>query len=256
MSLLVRCKGVVKRFGSLVVLNELDFQLRPAEKLAVIGRSGSGKSTLLRVLMTLETIDSGCVEIDGQILWDMASDGSCRRVGNAGLRQVRSKLGMVFQQFNLFPHMSALDNVALAPRLSGTMAADMARRRAGELLEKVGLGSKLDAYPAELSGGQQQRVAIARALAMRPKIMLFDEVTSALDPELVGEVLAVIRELAHEHGLAMIIVTHQMGFAREVADRVCFFDSGKIVEEGPPDIMLASPRHEGTRAFLRAILEA
>jgi polar amino acid transport system ATP-binding protein len=255
MSLLVRCEGVVKRFGSLAVLNELDFELRQGEKLAVIGRSGSGKSTLLRVLMTLENIDSGRVEIDGQVLWDMAPDGSCRRVADARLRQIRSKLGMVFQQFNLFPHMSALENVALAPRLSRTMSTETAHARARELLERVGLGSKLDAYPAELSGGQQQRVAIARALAMRPKIMLFDEVTSALDPELVGEVLGAIRTLAHEHGLAMIIVTHQMGFAREVADRVCFFDAGRIVEEGPPDIVLASPQNEGTRAFLKAVLE-
>jgi polar amino acid transport system ATP-binding protein len=162
---------------------------------------------------------------------------------------------MVFQQFNLFPHMNALENVALAPRLSRVLSGEAARGRARELLERVGLGSKLSAYPAELSGGQQQRVAIARALAMRPKIMLFDEVTSALDPELVGEVLAVVRSLAHEHGLAMIIVTHQMGFAREVADRVCFFDSGRIIEEGPPDIMLSSPRNESTRAFLKAVLE-
>ncbi len=255
MSLLVRCEGVVKRFGSLAVLNGLDFHLQQGEKLAVIGRSGSGKSTLLRVLMTLETIDRGRVEIDGQMLWDMAADGTSKRVGDAELRQIRSKLGMVFQQFNLFPHMTALENVALAPRLSGSVSAGSARERARELLERVGLGSKLNAYPAELSGGQQQRVAIARALAMRPKIMLFDEVTSALDPELVGEVLAVMRNLAHEHGLAMIIVTHQMAFAREVADRVCFFDSGQIVEEGPPNIMLTSPRNESTRAFLRAVLE-
>jgi polar amino acid transport system ATP-binding protein len=255
MSLLVNCEGVIKRFGSLAVLNGLDFQLKEGEKLAVIGRSGSGKSTLLRVLMTLETIDSGRVDIDSQTLWEPSPDGTCSRMNDAGLRQIRSKLGMVFQQFNLFPHMTALENVALAPRLSGLLSAGAARERAKELLERVGLSPKLDAYPAEMSGGQQQRVAIARALAMRPKIMLFDEVTSALDPELVGEVLGVMRSLAHEHGLAMIIVTHQMGFAREVADRVCFFDSGRIMEEGPPDIVLSSPRHESTRAFLKAVVE-
>jgi polar amino acid transport system ATP-binding protein len=255
MSLLVNCEGVIKRFGSLAVLNGLDFQLKEGEKLAVIGRSGSGKSTLLRVLMTLETIDSGRVDIDSQTLWEPSPDGTCSRMNDAGLRQIRSKLGMVFQQFNLFPHMTALENVALAPRLSGLLSAGAARKRATELLDMVGLSPKLNSYPAEMSGGQQQRVAIARALAMRPKIMLFDEVTSALDPELVGEVLGVMRSLAHEHGLAMIIVTHQMGFAREVADRVCFFDSGRIMEEGPPDIVLSSPRHESTRAFLKAVLE-
>jgi polar amino acid transport system ATP-binding protein len=255
MSLLVNCEGVIKRFGSLAVLNGLDFQLKEGEKLAVIGRSGSGKSTLLRVLMTLETIDSGRVDIDSQTVWEPSPDGTCSRVNDAGLRQIRSKLGMVFQQFNLFPHMTALENVALAPRLSGLLSAGAARKRATELLDMVGLSPKLNSYPAEMSGGQQQRVAIARALAMRPKIMLFDEVTSALDPELVGEVLGVMRSLAHEHGLAMIIVTHQMGFAREVADRVCFFDSGRIMEEGPPDIVLSSPRHESTRAFLKAVLE-
>src|SRR6185436_5049306 len=171
MSLLVDCEGVIKRFGSLAVLNGLDFRLKQGEKLAVIGRSGSGKSTLLRVLMTLETIDSGRVEIDGQTLWKTGTDGSCSRIDDTGLRRIRSKLGMVFQQFNLFPHMTALENVALAPRLSGGLSRGDADQRARELLERVGLAAKLNAYPAELSGGQQQRVAIARALAMRPKIM-------------------------------------------------------------------------------------
>jgi polar amino acid transport system ATP-binding protein len=237
------------------VLDGLDFDLGEGEKVAVIGRSGSGKSTLLRVLMTLEEVDTGLVEIDGEALWSPDGGGGAVRADSAALRRIRSKVGMVFQHFNLFPHKCALDNVALAPHLVGGLSRTEARDRARELLEQVGLGDKLKSYPAELSGGQQQRVAIARALAMRPKIMLFDEVTSALDPELVGEVLAVIRTLAHEHALAMIIVTHQMGFAMEIADRVCFFENGRVLEQGPPEVILGQPANERTRAFLRAVLE-
>lgn len=255
MSSLVKCRGLSKRFGSLVVLDGLDFDLENGGKVAVIGRSGSGKSTLLRVLMTLEDVDSGLVEIDGEALWLPKDDGTAVRSDASVVRRIRSKVGMVFQQFNLFPHKSALDNVALAPQLSAGLSRKAAQERARELLAQVGLSDKLGSYPVELSGGQQQRVAIARALALRPKIMLFDEVTSALDPELVGEVLAVIRKLAHEHALAMIIVTHQMGFAREIADHVCFFEDGQILEQGPPEVILGQPRNERTRAFLRAVLE-
>jgi polar amino acid transport system ATP-binding protein len=256
MTLLVKCRNVSKKFGSHLVLDKLDFDLAPHEKVAVIGRSGSGKSTLLRILMTLETVESGLVEIDGERLWDPDSGTKSRQSDAATIRAIRAKIGMVFQQFNLFPHQTALKNVALAPYLAGGLSREEARLRAVELLTSVGLADKFDAYPAQLSGGQQQRVAIARALAMRPKIMLFDEVTSALDPEVVGEVLAVIRQLGSEHSVAMILVTHQMGFAKEFADRVCFFDSGRILEQGPPDRVLGQPENERTRAFLRAVLEA
>jgi len=255
MSSLVKCRGLSKRFGSSVVLDGLDFDLENGGKVAVIGRSGSGKSTLLRVLMTLEDVDSGLVEIDGEALWLPQDDGTAVRSDASVVRRIRSKVGMVFQQFNLFPHKSALDNVALAPQLSAGLSRKAAQERARELLAQVGLSDKLESYPVELSGGQQQRVAIARALALRPKIMLFDEVTSALDPELVGEVLAVIRKLAYEHALAMIIVTHQMGFARDIADHVCFFEDGQILEQGPPEVILGQPKNERTRAFLRAVLE-
>lgn len=254
MSLLVKCRGLSKRYGNLVVLDNLDFDLASGEKVAVIGRSGSGKSTLLRVLMTLETLDAGSIEIEGDSLWT-PNGNSSRRADDATVRRLRAKIGMVFQQFNLFPHKSALENVALAPQLVGGLTAAQARERGRELLSDVGLSDKLDSYPSQLSGGQQQRVAIARALAMRPKIMLFDEVTSALDPELVGEVLEVIRRLATEHSVAMILVTHQMGFAREVADRVCFFEGGRILEQGPPEAVLGQPKNERTQAFLRAVLQ-
>ena len=252
---MVVAEGVHKCFGRLEVLKGIDLAVAPGEVLCVIGRSGSGKSTLLRCINHLEKIDAGRLSVDGELVGYQERNGRLYELPDNEVCRKRAEIGMVFQRFNLFPHMTALENVALAPRLSGLLSAGAARKRATELLDMVGLSPKLNSYPAEMSGGQQQRVAIARALAMRPKIMLFDEVTSALDPELVGEVLGVMRSLAHEHGLAMIIVTHQMGFAREVADRVCFFDSGRIMEEGPPDIVLSSPRHESTRAFLKAVLE-
>ncbi|MGF7158399.1 polar amino acid transport system ATP-binding protein [Rhodoligotrophos appendicifer] len=256
MSLLVKCRGLSKRYGAHVVLDKLNFDLADNEKVAIIGRSGSGKSTLLRVLMTLEDVDEGLVEIEGVNLWEPSSKGGVKRAEAATVRAIRSRIGMVFQQFNLFPHKTALENVALAPHLVGKLSRDASRVRATELLASVGLADKLKAYPAQLSGGQQQRVAIARALAMRPKIMLFDEVTSALDPEVVGEVLEVIRKLAAEHSVAMILVTHQMGFAKEIADRVCFFDDGRILEEGPPESVLGNPKNERTQVFLKAVLEA
>ena len=253
---MVRFEKVRKTFGPLVVLDDFDFQAIKAERVAIIGPSGSGKSTLLRVLMTLEPIDSGFVEVEGEPLWHMPKNGELVKADARHLRKVRGKVGMVFQLFNLFPNMTALGNVAIAPRRVLGLGKEEARERAREMLEMVGLSDKLDSYPAQLSGGQMQRVAIARALAMRPKVMLFDEVTSALDPELVGEVLNVMRQLAHEHELTMLIVTHEMNFAREIADRVCFFDAGRIVEEGPPGEILSAPKNERTQAFLKAVLEA
>ncbi|EWY36701.1 arginine ABC transporter ATP-binding protein [Skermanella stibiiresistens SB22] len=258
---MIRFKGISKAFGSLTVLDNLDLDIAPAEKVALIGPSGSGKSTLLRVLMTLERPDTGSIEIDGAPLWHMPGKGGAKNGGlvpaDAGhLREMRKNVGMVFQQFNLFPHMTVLRNVTEAPVHVLGIGKDEAEARARDLLELVGLRDKLGHYPAQLSGGQQQRVAIARALAMRPRVMLFDEVTSALDPETVGEVLNVIRKLAEEHNLTMLMVTHQMGFAREFADRVCFFYQGRICEQGPPDQLFNHPREERTQAFLRAVLES
>ncbi|MCA1510398.1 ectoine/hydroxyectoine ABC transporter ATP-binding protein EhuA [Bradyrhizobium sp. NBAIM01] len=247
---------VMKRFGSLVVLKNLNLSVARGEKVALIGPSGSGKTTLLRTLMTLEPIDGGLIEVEGESFTHECIDGRLVPAKEAYLRRIRGKIGMVFQQFNLFPHMTALQNVIEAPVHVLGLPKDEAIERAVSLLGKVGLVDRKDHYPAQLSGGQQQRVAIARALAMRPKILLFDEITSALDPELVHEVLQVMRQLGEEHDLTMLIVTHQMGFASEVADRVCFFSEGEIVEQGPPDVIFHKPAHERTRAFLRAVLDA
>jgi polar amino acid transport system ATP-binding protein len=251
---IIRFASVGKSFGKNEVLADLDLEVARGEKLAIIGPSGSGKSTVLRVLMTLESIDRGLVEVDGVPVWTMVRDGREVAADENHLRAVRSRIGMVFQQFNLFPHMTVLRNVSEAPRRVLGLTRDAAEARARDFLQRVGLSSKEGAYPAQLSGGQQQRVAIARALAMQPSIMLFDEVTSALDPELVGEVLAVMRDLAKGGDLTMIFVTHQMDFAREIADRVCFFDGGRIVEEGTPDKIFLAPSQERTRAFLAAVL--
>jgi polar amino acid transport system ATP-binding protein len=253
---MVRFEAVSKRYGSLTVLDGLDLDDGRGEKVAIIGPSGSGKTTVLRMLMTLETIDDGIIYVDGEPLTHMKKNGRLERANLAHTRRVRSKIGMVFQSFNLFPHMTALQNCIEAPMTVLKMSRSEAESRAAELLAMVGLSEKKGHYPAQLSGGQQQRVAIARALAMRPKIMLFDEVTSALDPELVGEVLQVIRRLAKEHDLTMLMVTHQMGFAREFADRICFFYQGKICEQGAPDQFFSAPRNERTRQFLHAVLEA
>jgi polar amino acid transport system ATP-binding protein len=253
---MVRFDGVSKRYGPLTVLDALDLEVAQGEKVAIIGPSGSGKTTVLRMLMTLETIDSGVIYVEGEPLTHMQKNGRLEPADQAHIRRVRSKIGMVFQSFNLFPHMTAMQNCIEAPMTVLRMSRKEAEARASELLSMVGLSEKKNHYPSQLSGGQQQRVAIARALAMRPKIMLFDEVTSALDPELVGEVLQVIRRLAKEHDLTMLMVTHQMGFAREFADRICFFSQGKICEEGPPDRLFSSPQNERTRQFLRAVLEA
>ena len=254
---MVQFRGVTKRYGDLTVLDHLDLVIQPGEKVAIIGPSGSGKSTLLRALMTLETIDDGVIMVDGEPLTHMPdASGQLVRASARHQRSVRGKVGMVFQSFNLFPHMNALQNVMEAPvQVLGLPKAE-AREGAEELLAMVGLEDKFDHYPSQLSGGQQQRVAIARALAMRPKVMLFDEVTSALDPELCGEVLNVIRRLGDAHRLTMLMVTHQMGFAREFADRVCFFNEGRIHEQGSPDELFGNPQQERTQAFLSAVNEA
>ncbi len=253
---MVRFSGVTKRYGALTVLDELDLEIARGEKVAIIGPSGSGKSTLLRVLMTLDPLTDGMIEVDGEPLMHMHKNGVLVPASLRHLRRVRSKIGMVFQNFNLFPHMTALANTIEAPIQVLGLSRQEATERARELLALVGLEDKCNHYPSQLSGGQQQRVAIARALAMRPKVMLFDEVTSALDPELCGEVLNVIRRLGSEHDLTMLMVTHQMGFAREFADRVCFFSEGKIIEQGPPQQFFAAPQHERTQQFLRAVKEA
>lgn len=252
---IIKFDKVVKRFGDVTVLDELDFQVQPGEKVTIIGPSGSGKSTVLRILMTLEPISGGVVHVDGAPLWHEEGPSGLRPASAQHLREMRSKMGMVFQQFNLFPHMTVERNLTEAPtQVLGVPRAE-ARERAGELLEMVGLTDQAAKYPHQLSGGQQQRVAIARALAMRPRIMLFDEPTSALDPELVGEVLGVIARLANEHDLTMLLVTHEMRFAREVSDRVCFFDRGRIREEGTPEELFSNPRDDRTRSFLASVLE-
>jgi polar amino acid transport system ATP-binding protein len=244
---------VVKNYGSHIVIDELDFSVAPGEKVTIIGPSGSGKSTVLRILMTLEKINGGVIRVGGEPLWHEQRNGDLVPAGEKHLRKMRKQLGMVFQAFNLFPHMTVLRNIVEAPRVVLGLSREEARERAEQLLKLVGLTEHAHKFPAQLSGGQQQRVGIARALAMRPRIMLFDEPTSALDPELVGEVLNVIRQLAEEHDLTMLLVTHEMRFAREVSDRVCFFDKGRIREEGPPEQLFTDPREERTREFLRSV---
>jgi polar amino acid transport system ATP-binding protein len=253
---IIRIDNIVKRYGPLTVLDGLSMEVLPGEKLALIGPSGSGKTTILRILMTLETISDGHIEVDGDQLYHMPKNGSLVAADDRHLHRMREKIGMVFQHFNLFPHKCVLDNVTLAPMLTKGMARAAAEKRAMELLDMVGLADKAKSMPAQLSGGQKQRVAIARALALSPKIMLFDEVTSALDPELVEEVLNVMRKLAAETDMTMLLVTHEMGFAHDFADRILFFDRGKIVEEGKPDEIFRNPRQERTQAFLRKIIAA
>ncbi len=253
---MVRYQDVTKKYGALTVLDELNLDIAPGEKVSIIGPSGSGKTTVLRMLMTLESINGGVLWVDGEPLSHMYRGDRLVPATLAHVRKVRAKIGMVFQSFNLFPHMTALGNCIEAPVTVLGMKRREAEERASELLEMVGLSAKKDHYPSQLSGGQQQRVAIARALAMRPKVMLFDEVTSALDPELVGEVLQVIRRIGAEHDLTMLMVTHQMGFAKEFSDRVCFFYGGKICEQGTPEEIFGNPRNERTRQFLNAVLEA
>jgi len=253
---ILRLRGVTKAYGAVAALAGVDLDVPPGEVVSVIGPSGSGKSTLLRLLMTLDRPDAGALEIDGESPWIMERGGRPVPADERHLRRVRGKVGMVFQHFNLFPHMTAVENVMEAPVHVLGMTADDARERARALLLQVGLEDKADAYPAQLSGGQKQRVAIARALAMRPKVMLFDEVTSALDPELVGGILALIRELAASRAMTLVIVTHHMAFAESCSDRVVFFDGGAIVEDGPPEAIFRQPRLERTRRFVQAVLES
>jgi len=253
---IIEIDGVSKSFGANQVLRDLSFTVAPGEKLALIGPSGSGKTTILRILMTLETLDSGVIRVEGELLWHQQKNGALIPADDAHLHRMRMKIGMVFQLFNLFPHMTVLRNVTLAPMLTKNLPRQEAEARAMELLRMVGMVEKAEAKPAQLSGGQKQRVAIARALALQPKVMLFDEVTSALDPELVEEVLNVMRKLAEETDMTMLLVTHEMSFAHDFADRVLFFDGGRIVEEGPPDAIFTNPKEERTQAFLRKIIAA
>ncbi|MFD9289365.1 ectoine/hydroxyectoine ABC transporter ATP-binding protein EhuA [Streptomyces sp. NPDC060030] len=252
---LVRFDKVVKRYGDHVVLDELDFGVRRGEHVTLIGPSGSGKTTILRLLMTLEKVSDGVIWVDGSPLSHVRRpDGSLRPAGEKELRESRKKIGMVFQQFNLFPNMKVLQNITEAPVNVLGMDKDEAESRARELLDLVGLSGKADAHPSQLSGGQQQRVAIARALAMRPEILLLDEVTSALDPELVAGVLDLLGDIARTTDITMLCVTHEMNFARDVSEKVLMFDAGRVVESGTPEKIFTDPEHERTREFLNAVL--
>ncbi|ASN07172.1 ectoine/hydroxyectoine ABC transporter ATP-binding protein EhuA [Virgibacillus necropolis] len=247
---IVSYQDVHKSFGDVEVLKGIDLDIKPAEKVAIIGPSGSGKTTIIRMLMTLEQPTQGSIIVDGKNLWHMKKGEQLVPANEKHLRQVRGDIGMVFQHFNLFPHMTILENCMTAPIHVQKENKESAKNHSIEMLEKVGLGDKLDNYPNQLSGGQKQRVAMARALVMRPKIMLFDEVTSALDPELVGEVLEVIREIAKEGEMAMVLVTHEMEFARDIADRILFLDGGVIAKEGPPMEVLEDSDNERLQSFL------
>ncbi|WP_184729090.1 ectoine/hydroxyectoine ABC transporter ATP-binding protein EhuA [Saccharopolyspora phatthalungensis] len=252
---MIRFDRVVKRFGDNVVLDELDFSVRPGERVTLIGPSGSGKTTILRLLMTLERADGGTIHVGEECLTHVRRGERLVPADEKHLRRVRKRIGMVFQQFNLFPNMRVLRNVTEAPVHVLGQSTEDAERRARELLEMVGLADKIDAYPTQLSGGQQQRVAIARALAMSPDVLLLDEITSALDPELAAEVLDVLRDLARTSDITMLCVTHAMKFARDVSHRVLMFDRGKIIEDKPPAELFEKPEQERTRKFLRSVLE-
>jgi polar amino acid transport system ATP-binding protein len=251
---MVKAEGVHKSFGRLEVLKGVSLEVQPGEVVCMIGASGSGKSTFLRCINHLERIDAGRLWVDGRLVGYRQSGDKIYELRDADVCRERSQIGMVFQRFNLFGHMTALENVIEAPIRVRKIAKPDAVAQGRALLQQVGLGDKIDNYPAQLSGGQQQRVAIARALAMKPKLMLFDEPTSALDPELVGEVLDVMKGLAHDFQTTMVVVTHEMGFAREAADRVLMMDDGRIIEEGTPEHFFTAPREERTRQFLSAIL--
>ncbi len=247
---MVRIEGLEKRFGTNQVLRGVDLVVNPGEVVCVIGPSGSGKTTMLRCINFLENYQGGRIYVDGHLVGFREKHGKLSPAPEREIARLRADTAMVFQNFNLFPHMTALRNVSFGPVKVRKLSKSEAERQARGLLERVGLSEKASSYPAQLSGGQQQRVAIARALAMNPKVMLFDEVTSALDPELVGEVLGVMRDLAASHGVTMIVVTHEMSFARDVADRVVFMDQGVVVEQGPPAELLGSPKSERLRTFL------
>jgi polar amino acid transport system ATP-binding protein len=250
---MVEARGVRKSYGRLEVLKGIDLTVLPGEVLCLIGPSGSGKSTFLRCINHLEKVDGGELSVDGELVGYRRVGDRLHELRDREVCRKRAEIGMVFQRFNLFPHMSVLDNVVSGPVRVKRESSTPAKRLAEELLDRVGLADKVAAYPNQLSGGQQQRVAIARALAMAPKLMLFDEPTSALDPELVGDVLDVMRGLAAD-GMTMIVVTHEMGFAREVGDTVVFMDDGMVVESGDPKVVLTSPRHQRTKAFLSKVL--
>jgi polar amino acid transport system ATP-binding protein len=241
----LRCEGVVKRFGATTVLRSVDLDVAEHQVVTLIGASGSGKSTLLRCINLLETVDDGVIRLDGEDITDPRVDADA----------VRRRIGVVFQAYNLFPHMTVLENVTLAPRLVGKVPTDQAEETAMGLLRRIGLADKAAEYPDRLSGGQQQRAAIVRALANEPRLLLLDEVTSALDPELVGEVLGLVRELK-DQGMTIVMATHEMSFARQAADRVVFLDAGVVCEEGPPEQVLSAPREPRTRQFLARILES
>ncbi|WP_228927085.1 ectoine/hydroxyectoine ABC transporter ATP-binding protein EhuA [Streptomyces sp. DH7] len=252
---LVRFDKVVKRYGDHVVLDELDFTVDRGEHVTLIGPSGSGKTTILRLLMTLEKVSGGVIWVNGSPLTHVrAPDGSLRPAGEKQLRESRKKIGMVFQQFNLFPNMKVIENITEAPVSVLGKSREEAEVRARELLDLVGLSAKVDAHPSQLSGGQQQRVAIARALAMEPEILLLDEVTSALDPELVAGVLELLGDIARNTDITMLCVTHEMNFARDVSEKVLMFDAGRVVESGSPEKIFSDPSHERTREFLNAVL--
>jgi polar amino acid transport system ATP-binding protein len=250
----VQATGVIKRFGGRDILRGVSLRVNPSEVVCLIGPSGCGKTTFLRCLNHLERIDGGRIEVNGALVgYEQTRTGTLRSSSENDIARRRAEIGFVFQRFNLWPHKTALENVIEAPILVRRQTRASAVDEGTRLLERVGLSTKLDAYPSQLSGGQQQRVAIARALAMKPKLMLFDEATSALDPEMVGEVLDVMRALAAE-GMTMIVVTHEMGFAKNVADRVVMMDAGEIVEQGPPQQFFSNPSSERTRLFLSKIL--
>ncbi|WP_407700449.1 ectoine/hydroxyectoine ABC transporter ATP-binding protein EhuA [Streptomyces beihaiensis] len=251
---LIRFDKVTKRFGSNTVLDNLDFSVNSGKHVTLIGPSGSGKTTILRLLMTLMKPDGGTIKVNGEYLTHEVKDGKLVPAGEKHIREIRKNIGMVFQQFNLFPNMKVLRNITEAPISVLGLSKDEAEERARELLDMVGLGDRADAYPTQLSGGQQQRVAIARALAMRPQVLLLDEVTSALDPELVAGVLDVLRDIARSTDITMLCVTHEMNFARDISDQVLMFDSGRIIESGSPDKIFSEPEHDRTREFLNAVL--
>ncbi|CAM05438.1 amino acid ABC transporter ATP-binding protein (PAAT family) [Saccharopolyspora erythraea NRRL 2338] len=251
----IRFDEISKRFGDNVVLDDLSFSVGEGQRVTLIGPSGSGKTTILRMLMTLTRPDSGTIAVGGEYLFHEQRDGGLVPASEAHVRRVRGRITMVFQQYNLFPNMRVLRNVTEAPIHVLGRSREQAEQRGRELLDMVGLGEKLDSYPSQLSGGQQQRVAIARALAMDPDVLLLDEITSALDPELAAEVLDVLRDVARTSDITMLVVTHAMKFARDVSDKVLMFDGGKIIEAKAPAELFESPEHERTRSFLRSVID-